>query len=426
MADWAGGNPLFVEEVVAHLVERGLLARDDDGWSLVGDLAMAEVPPTVAALLAARLDRLPDEQRDLAERISVVGLELSEEDAVVLAGTSEGSAVETVRALLAALTRRDLLRRRRTEHGEVYAFRHILVRDAAYDALPKAMRAELHERYADARGLLRRRRRRGEDGVRRPPPRAGAAQPQRAGPGGEGHHDLAARTAAALALAGDEAWDRLDLPAAMGLLQRASELGGAPESIRRDAHLRFLTLAFATNRITILGAAIETFAEAAGEDASDVDQELVRCMWLWRAVNAGEPVDPARLIASAEKVARLAASDDRTARRIALYARIDALATLGLWTGLAGLAGELADLGGRFELRTRQLHRVTSIVHGSPPMSRLDGELEQMRAVAIRTPMEELMIRTTEAAAWAAAGTRGQRRASGGCSPSTSNTRNAR
>ncbi len=335
--------------------------------------------------------------------MSVVGLELTEEDAVVLAGADAPADVETVRHLLGALTRRDLLRRRRTEHGEVYAFKHILVRDAAYEALPKALRAELHERYAEhvassgddaaaertafvAHHLEQALRHRSELGMV-----------------GEGLRDLAARAAEALMQAGDQARDRFDLPAAIGLLQRATELDAASQSTRREAHLRLLALAFTMNRIHILGAAIERFAGLAGAGASDVDKELARCMRLWRAVNAGESVDPAELIASAERIERLAEAHDRAAKALALRARIDALATLGVWTDAGGLAEELADLGGVFEQRTRQLHSVTSILHGSPPLALLGDELTTMRAVESRTPVEELMLRSAEVVVWAAA-----------------------
>jgi len=102
---WAGGNPLFVEEVAARLVEDGVVRRADGGWVVVGDLSRATVPPTVTALLAARLDRLPPPERALLERISVIGLEVTTADATAL--SSDGVDVP---ALLASLSRRDLLR----------------------------------------------------------------------------------------------------------------------------------------------------------------------------------------------------------------------------------------------------------------------------------------------------------------------------
>jgi predicted ATPase len=147
VTDWSGGIPLFVEEIVAHLVEAGILAQDPESqWRIVGELGRAELPPTVSALLAARLDRLPAAERDLLSRVSVIGLEFTTADAELLAETESRAGVG---ALLMALTRRDLVRRVRSPQGDTWAFKHILVRDAAYDGLAKSMRAELHERSAD-------------------------------------------------------------------------------------------------------------------------------------------------------------------------------------------------------------------------------------------------------------------------------------
>ena len=81
------------------------MRRADGGWVFVGDLSRATVPPTVTALLAARLDRLPPPERALLERISVIGLEVTTADATAL--SSDGVDVP---ALLASLSRRDLLR----------------------------------------------------------------------------------------------------------------------------------------------------------------------------------------------------------------------------------------------------------------------------------------------------------------------------
>jgi class 3 adenylate cyclase len=69
----AEGNPLFVEQLVAMLIEDAHLVRDGAGWRATSDLAAIHVPPTISALLAARLDRLPAEERHVAERASVVG-----------------------------------------------------------------------------------------------------------------------------------------------------------------------------------------------------------------------------------------------------------------------------------------------------------------------------------------------------------------
>src|SRR4051794_9022700 len=126
----SGGNPLFVTEMLA-------LAGDD------GDV---EVPATLRALLVARLDRLDDPERRVLERGAVEG-ELFHRGTVQALAPEETE----VTPRLAALVRRQLVRPDRPilPREDAYRFCHLLVRDAAYDALPKAIRAELHRRFAE-------------------------------------------------------------------------------------------------------------------------------------------------------------------------------------------------------------------------------------------------------------------------------------
>jgi class 3 adenylate cyclase/predicted ATPase len=127
--DTAGGNPLFVEEMAA-------LARDS------GDVT---VPSSIQALLQARLDRLGSDERTVIERGAVEGEIFHRGTVVELA--PERTEVEQN---LVGLVRKELIRPERAtfENEDAYRFRHLLIRDAAYDALPKATRAELHERFA--------------------------------------------------------------------------------------------------------------------------------------------------------------------------------------------------------------------------------------------------------------------------------------
>ena len=125
----AEGNPLFVEQLLAAVAERG---------------ETEELPPTIHALLAARLDGLPVDERDVLERASVVGLEFEWDALAVL--SADGS--RPPGALLSTLVRKELI----VPHeaiGDDFRFRHVLIRDAAYERIPKELRAELHERFAD-------------------------------------------------------------------------------------------------------------------------------------------------------------------------------------------------------------------------------------------------------------------------------------
>ena len=143
----AEGNPLFVEEMVAKLVDDGWLRREDEGWRTSGDLADVEVPLTITALLAARVDGLESGERAAAERASVVGRTF---DRGAVAELSAEPDRGSLAARLLALTRKELIRPdgRGIVGDEAFRFRHILIRDAAYDRLTKSDRAELHERFA--------------------------------------------------------------------------------------------------------------------------------------------------------------------------------------------------------------------------------------------------------------------------------------
>jgi class 3 adenylate cyclase/tetratricopeptide (TPR) repeat protein len=126
----SGGNPLFLTEMVALSAAGG------------GDV---EVPPTLRALLAARLDQLDVPERRVLERGAVEG-ELFHRGTVQALAPEESQLTPR----LASLVRRDLVRPDRPvlPREDAYRFRHLLIRDAAYDALPKATRADLHRRFA--------------------------------------------------------------------------------------------------------------------------------------------------------------------------------------------------------------------------------------------------------------------------------------
>jgi class 3 adenylate cyclase/tetratricopeptide (TPR) repeat protein len=147
ITDAAEGNPLFVEEMLAMLIDDGLLERSNGDWVPVGDFEMVAVPPTIQALLAARLDRLGASERSVIERASVEGKLFHHGGVVELSPTD---AREAVGGHLQTLVRKELVRPDAAElPGEdAFRFRHLLIRDAAYDGMPKELRAELHERFA--------------------------------------------------------------------------------------------------------------------------------------------------------------------------------------------------------------------------------------------------------------------------------------
>jgi class 3 adenylate cyclase/tetratricopeptide (TPR) repeat protein len=141
----AAAYPLFVEEIVRHLTDTGALVRDGDRWVAASDLSDLATPPSITALLSARLDRLEPAERDIVERASVIGKDFfgAEVDAISPAGTTD-----EVPRLLASAVNKDLVRRRNATGDDGYSFPHMLLRDVAYDGIRKSTRAELHERYA--------------------------------------------------------------------------------------------------------------------------------------------------------------------------------------------------------------------------------------------------------------------------------------
>ena len=137
----AGGNPLYAEEFIRMLIDRGVLSRRGASWSLTGP--EIPVPENVQALIAARLDTLPAERKAMLQDAAVLGK-------VFWAGavaTMGGFPDRKVRDDLHELARKELLRpaRRSSVEGEAeYAFQHLLIRDVAYGQIPRAARAAKH------------------------------------------------------------------------------------------------------------------------------------------------------------------------------------------------------------------------------------------------------------------------------------------
>jgi hypothetical protein len=138
----AEGNPLYLEQLTAMLEDQGLLA---DGRWVGSDDAEAEIPTTLHALLAARLDRLEPTPRLVLERASVEGRRFRIDPLRALAPDLDREPFE---AAIAVLERRGLVQPE-DEAAGLWRFAHALVMEAAYRGLSKELRADLHERLAD-------------------------------------------------------------------------------------------------------------------------------------------------------------------------------------------------------------------------------------------------------------------------------------
>ena len=135
----AEGNPLYIEQMVGSLKDTGYVpgADPNEGTAVA-------IPPTVNALIAARLDRLDDVERTLLEGASVIGREFSVETLAELCGGDLSGALESH---LEVLVRKQMLKPARRDWN-VYRFQHNLIRETTYNALPKRRRGDLHEQVA--------------------------------------------------------------------------------------------------------------------------------------------------------------------------------------------------------------------------------------------------------------------------------------
>jgi len=231
IVETAEGNPLFVEEMLRTLIDDGVLRSDDGAWVATADPSGLSAPGTIQALITARLDRLQDEERAVIQRAAVVGqvffwgavTELSPEDARPAVGTN-----------LQTLQRKELIRPEASSFAgeDAFRFSHLLVRDAAYESMPKRNRADLHERFASWLERV------AGDRVAEYEEIVGYHLEQahryviELGPAGDRSRTLGEKASSLLAKSGRAALDRSDVPAALNLLSRALAL------VSRDAPAR--------------------------------------------------------------------------------------------------------------------------------------------------------------------------------------------
>ena len=141
----ANGNALFLEEMLGMLIETGAVRHADGGWHVVDPGALRQVPTSIRLLIAARLDALPPDEKQVLLDAAVCGAVAWDEVLVALCH------VEDVRASIDGLLARDLLHPTAdatVPGATAYGWKHALIRDVAYDAIPKAVRAERHVEIA--------------------------------------------------------------------------------------------------------------------------------------------------------------------------------------------------------------------------------------------------------------------------------------
>jgi hypothetical protein len=140
IADRAAGNPFFAEEIVRELAERGVLRGQPGAYMSTADIAEVNVPATLQATIAARIDRLPPEAKRTLSAAAVVGSRFGLDLLTVLG----------VEPVVDELVSAELIDQVRFTRQAEYVFHHPLIRAVAYEAQLKSDRAELHRRLAAA------------------------------------------------------------------------------------------------------------------------------------------------------------------------------------------------------------------------------------------------------------------------------------
>jgi class 3 adenylate cyclase len=260
----AEGNPLFVEELVTMLVDEGLLRRHNSSWDVAGDLARIAVPPTIQALLAARIERLGVTERAVLERGSVEGKVFHRDAVLQLSPEADRAAIVDC---LPTLVEKDLLKPESTSFAgeEAFRFRHQLLRDAAYASLPKEDRAHLHERFATwLEDKVGERASEYEEMLGYHLEQAHRCRVE-LGLVGESGSRLADDAAKRLGSAGLRARARGDLPGAANLISRAIELSPPDSDARRELEPSLRDVLFASG----------------GLKSARISWASVRCFWRW-------------------------------------------------------------------------------------------------------------------------------------------------
>ena len=149
IVDRAEGNPLYTEEIVRMLIDRGVIrATDSSRWEVAATVADVDVPRSIQGLIAARLDGLPDDEKALLQDAAVVGRTFWLGSLATLAHVDPG----VIRESLGRLRVKELIVPHEPSSFRdepEFSFHHSLLRDGAYDSLPKSLRAEKHEAVAD-------------------------------------------------------------------------------------------------------------------------------------------------------------------------------------------------------------------------------------------------------------------------------------
>ena len=275
LVELAAGNPLFVEQFLHMLIDDGHLLRTDDGWRVAGDLDALEVPPSIEATLASRVDHLEERERASAEFAAVMGMEFWANAIAEMSGADVADS-------LAGLSRKLVIEpvRRRGAAEDLMCFRHLLLRDAVYEAIPKARRAVLHEQAGDwLVGWTEDRRGEAEEIVGYHFEAAARYHGELLG-GAADAERVAAKAAEHLMEAGNRAGSRQDDVTAAQFYARAVALVGEQDSARLEPLLALGTALVRGGETTRAGDALGELRRRAARDGDPRTDAEVRILEL--------------------------------------------------------------------------------------------------------------------------------------------------
>ena len=377
------GNPLFVGELVRMLVQDGALRRDGEHWTAAVELAGVEMPPTIHALLAARIERLGPHERAVLERAAIVGRQFSRSAIAHMLPPD----VSDLDARLESLRRSELIEPDAGAFlGEpALRFHHVLIRDAAYRRLLKGTRAELHGRFADwletrVGGAVE------HDETKGWHLEQAHQHLRELGPVDDVGRAFGERASHYLAAAGRRALARDDVPLAASLLGRALQQLDAGDPRRADLGLDWCEALLAAGDVGPAAQAIDEI----GRFTHTSDR-----LRAWHTCFAGQLAvlsDPQALRATAEAVAAaaetLAAAGDAAGEAKAHAVHASALGRLGR-IGASEAALDQALAAAR---RARDRRRANAVLAGAPvaalwgpsPVTRASGRcLDVVRVLRI-------------------------------------------
>jgi class 3 adenylate cyclase/tetratricopeptide (TPR) repeat protein len=146
LVERTSGNPFFIEEIVRRLADTAVIEEIRGGYRLARPFSSTEIPPTVQAVLAARIDALPAGTKHLLEQAAVIGHDVP----FALLYAISGLAEEQLRGLLDELNAAEFLRQTRLFPDLQYTFKHSLTHDVAYGGVLHERRREIHARVVTA------------------------------------------------------------------------------------------------------------------------------------------------------------------------------------------------------------------------------------------------------------------------------------